>query len=397
MNLGIVPLKGTVRHYDWGGREFIPALLGISNRDRKPYAELWIGAHPSAPSLTGTGTLEELIRREPEAVLGQPVAARFAGQLPFLLKVLDVQEMLSLQAHPGKEQAAAGFARENAAGLPTASPERNYRDLSHKPEIMVALTDFWLLEGFQPIERITRTLADVAEFRPLRAHAASLRELYAALMTMPQERVDAILDPLIRRLEREEPATRDSAAHWALRAAGRYSQGGCRDRGIFFAYLMNLLHLRPGQGIFHATGVLHCYLEGANVELMANSDNVLRGGLTPKHVDTEELMRALSFAGAEPEPIEGDPVSPVETVYRTPAEEFELSRIELGVGKPPFRRMAAGPEALILLEGSAALTAGEQEFALTRGDTVLAPHGCAYAIEALAGPAHVFRACVPNL
>ena len=213
---------------------------------------------------------------------------------------------------------------------------------------------------------------------------------------MPAGRVGGILDPLIARLERERPSAHDEPGYWALRAARTFGEAGRRDRGIFFFFLLNLLHVRPGQGMFHAPGTLHCYLEGVNVELMANSDNVLRGGLTSKHIDTGELMRALSFSRDEPDLIEGEPVSPHETVYRTPAEEFELASVEVRAWKPPSRRTAAGPEALMLLGGSVTLTAGAHQFALCRGDTVLAPHGCAYAIEAVAGMARLFKASVPG-
>jgi mannose-6-phosphate isomerase len=304
--------------------------------------------------------------------------------------------MLSIQAHPAKGQAEAGFARENAAGIALDAAHRNYKDDNHKPELHVALTDFWMLHGFRPLPQVARILEEVPELRVLERHAGSVRELYAAVMEMPQERVDAILNPLIARLERESPADEDRPDFWALRAAREFTlPEGHRDRGIFSVYLLNLAHLGPGQGTFQAAGVLHAYLEGVTVELMANSDNVLRGGLTPKHVDVAELLRTLSFEPCVPEVLEGTPVSACETVYRTAAEEFELSRVELVAGQPGFAAVAKGPETWIVLAGSAEAACGEERLALARGQSLLARYGCEYRIEARGADATLFRASIP--
>src|ERR1700721_3173835 len=167
----VVILRGVVQHYDWGGHNFIPDLLGIENATRKPYAELWMGAHSKAPSIveleSGDVPLDEFIAQAPEAILGQAASARFDGRLPYLFKILDVHKMLSIQAHPTLAQAKEGFARENAEGLPIDAGNRNYKDATHKPEIGVALTDFWMLHGFRPLEQIAETLDRTAELGPL--------------------------------------------------------------------------------------------------------------------------------------------------------------------------------------------------------------------------------------
>ena len=413
---GVFLLEGAVQHYEWGGRDFIPGLLHIENTEATPFAELWIGAHPKAPSTARVGglavKLDRLLEEAPEAVLGPAAARRFAGRLPYLLKILDAHQMLSIQAHPNKRQAAEGFARENAAGIPLDAPQRNYRDHNHKPELQVALTEVWMLHGFRGLEQIGETLGAVLELMPVmpefgerleeagehpEARRRLLRELYAAVMAMPQRRVDAILDPLIARLAKEEPADRNATDFWALRAAEHFPlPGGHRDRGIFSIYLLNLLRLAPGQGTFQPAGVLHAYLEGANVELMASSDNVLRGGLTPKHVDMDELMRTLSFESGAPALLEGQPLSPTETVYRAPVEEFELSRIKVGPGKTHSGRAAHGPDALIVLEGCATLTSQGRTVVLDRGASVLVCCGIDYAIAAAPGHALLFKAAIPD-
>jgi mannose-6-phosphate isomerase len=412
---GVLTLHGVVQHYDWGGHDFIPKLLGVANKDRKPFAELWIGAHPKAAAIAeiagGCEPLDQLIAKEPESILGPAANARFDGRLPYLLKILDVNKMLSIQAHPTLAQAKEGFTRENAEGISLHANDRNYKDDNHKPEIGVALTEFWMLHGFRPLEQIAQTLGSTPELGSLMpgfaqrlAQAAGdpegrrrlLRELYSNVMTMPQEQVDSLLDSLLSRLQAKELSDKDSADYWALRAAKNFPlPGGHRDRGIFSVYLLNLVHLRPGQGTYQPAGVLHAYLEGVNVELMANSDNVLRGGLTTKHVDVPELLKILTFEGGTPDVFDGNPASGQERVYRTPAEEFELSRIALAPGTQYSGSAPYGPKALLVLQGSATLTAAGRSISLTRGSIAFAPCGAHYAIETRPEDVVIFQAGLP--
>jgi mannose-6-phosphate isomerase len=412
----ILPLQGAVQHYEWGGYDSIPRLIGVENAERRPFAELWIGAHPKAPSLVeidgASLSLAQLIARAPEEVLGGATAKRFAGELPFLLKVLDARSPLSIQAHPSKRQAIEGFARENAAGIPLEAPQRNYQDANHKPEIHVALGDFRMLHGFRTLEEIDETLASVPELGAVmpdfserlasagwdpEARRSVLRELYGWIMTMPQQRVDALLDPLIARLERRGSLDKDLPDYWALAASRAYPlPGGHRDRGIFSIYLLNLVRLRPGEGTFQPAGTLHAYLEGVTVECMANSDNVLRGGLTPKHVDARELLATLGFDTGRPEILGGREASATERVYDAPADEFQLSRIDVGPGRA-HRGVSQGPEALIVIEGTAQARWAGAERALPRGGIILVPAGITYTIESAqaSGPAVLFKASVP--
>jgi mannose-6-phosphate isomerase len=414
--IGVLPLHGVVQHYDWGGYDFIPGLLGIANSDRRPFAELWMGAHPKAPAMADVAgvamPLDRLIAEAPDRILGPSASARFGGRLPYLFKILDVASMLSIQVHPTKEQAAAGFARENAAGIDLGAAERNYKDENHKPEVAVALTDFWMLHGFRPLDQIAEGLRKVPELRSImpdfsvrlaragdatQARRDLLCDLYCAVMTMPQERVDLLLNALVERLATRAPSDHDVPDYWAARAVEKFpAVGGHRDRGIFSIYLLNLVHLRPGQGTFQPAGTLHAYLEGVTVELMANSDNVLRGGLTQKHVDVPELLRILSFDSGTPQVLDGEPAASPDRVYRTPSDDFELSRLDLAAGGQFLGQAAHGPDSIIVLDGAATLTAQGRNILLARGAIVLVPFGTHYSLNAGITPAMLFKASVPG-
>jgi mannose-6-phosphate isomerase len=411
---GIFRIKGVVQHYDWGGFDFIPALLGQPHPSTKPCAELWLGAHGGGPSIVesqeGGLSLAELIHSSPGEVLGKRVAERFHNLLPYLFKVLDARKMLSIQAHPTIAQALEGFEAEDAAGVPLKASSRNYKDRNHKPEVHVALTDFWMLHGFRPLEEIAASLQNVPELRTLMpdfgtqlqavdpsARAALLRELYERVMTMPQAEVDGFLNPLIARLEKESPANKDLLDFWALRAAREFPlPDGHRDRGIFSIYLLNLVRLKPGQATYQSAGTLHAYLEGVNVELMANSDNVLRGGLTPKNVDVPELMRVLRFDEGKVDIIHGRDVGNGETVFPTPAEEFELSRIQCGPGEAYQCGQRNGPDILIVVEGEITASSHGETLHLKAGESFFAPQPASYEISCPRGMAVVFKASVPR-
>jgi mannose-6-phosphate isomerase len=414
-----VPVHGAVQHYEWGGYDFIPGLLGKENTERRPFAELWIGTHPKAPSfadLDGTRIpLDRLVAADPWLTLGPEVALNFAGRLPYLLKVLDVRIMASLQAHPSKKQAEEGFARENDAGIPLSDPRRNYKEENHKPEAHVVLTDFWMLHGFRPLEEISEMLAMDTELRAMmpsfderlrgvgkdpEARSALLRDLYARVMTMAQGEVDAMVEPLVARLEAEEARDelkRDAHGFWALRAARTFPLAdGHRDRGIASMYLLNLVRLKPGQGTYQPAGTLHSYLEGVDVEVMANSDNVLRGGLTPKHVDVPELLATLTFRDGRPQILEGRSASETGREYETPAAEFALERIDIVPGTPYSAGRGHSADCIILVDGAAAVVAGGRTLTLSRGGSVMLPAALSYSIAARSPRAVLFKAGVPS-
>ncbi|MBC8137242.1 MAG: mannose-6-phosphate isomerase, class I [Fibrella sp.] len=412
----MIPISGTVQHYDWGGYSFLPDLLDTPNPEKKPFAELWLGAHPNAPAVAQIGgdsvPLDTLFAEHGAELLGEMAANRFVGRLPYLFKVLDARQMLSIQAHPTKAQAEEGFARENAAGVPLKASNRNYKDDNHKPEVHVVLTDFYMLHGFRPLGQIAEEFARVPELSTLmpdfaerltdagsdeEARQSLLRALYERVMTLPQSEVDTLLDPLLQRLSASPGLDKNSPDFWAARAATEFPlPGGHRDRGIFSIYLLNLVHLSPGQGTYQAAGTLHAYLEGVNMELMANSDNVLRGGLTPKHVDVAELLAVVDFASGTPPVLEGEAVSPMETVYPTPAPEFALSRITLSESETYTSRSETGTDTLFVLDGTAKVEAKGEAQMVGRGHAVLIPFGSEYTATAHGGAATLYKAAIPS-
>jgi mannose-6-phosphate isomerase len=390
-------LTGKTQHYQWGGYDYIPQLLGIGNSEHRPFAEYWLGAHNNAPAQASDGkNLPDIIRENP-GYLGQQTRQVF-GRLPYLLKILDVKDMLSIQVHPNKQAAVAAFAAENKTGLPLNAPDRNYKDDNHKPELMMALSDFWLLHGFQPADRLRATLHAVPELRFLLPvfEKGSYKALYEAVMTMDQSTVNTTLQPLLNRiipLYNAHQLDKNGPDFWAARAALTFNEGSHIDRGIFSVYLFNTVYMKPGEAIFQDAGILHAYLEGQNVEIMANSDNVLRGGLTPKHIDVPELMKHVVFEPTVPHIIHGKPVSSTEQVFTTPAPDFELSRIRLKAGDNS-RLTITDADIFLVLQGSALVSDGTTEELYKKGESFMAVNNAVIQLHSAAG-AELFRASVP--
>ncbi|MEM8583579.1 MAG: mannose-6-phosphate isomerase, class I [Bacteroidota bacterium] len=345
----VLPLEGVIQTYAWGGDSFLSDLTGKPQPREETWAEWWLGAHPKGPAETAMGTLDKLISDRPAEVLSKKIAAQYENKLPFLLKVLDVQDTLSIQVHPTIAMAKAGYAREEAAGLDRMAANRNYRDQNHKPELAIALTDFYLLHGFKSLDRIAETLKNEPAWAPLLTTLSDqgLTALYDRVMSASEEQIKAWLSALRQRLAKAENLSKSEPDYWAKRAFERYGA----DRGIFSIYWLNLVSLKPGEGIFQAARVPHAYLSGACVELMANSDNVLRGGLTPKHVDPPELMKALEFSETTPKILSGTALDSGWKVFETPAPDFKLfSAKGSRVAALPF---PAGPAIMVVYEGRA--------------------------------------------
>jgi len=392
-------LDNPILNYSWGSRTAIAEFLGRPNPGDRPEAELWIGAHPKAPSRVvdppGLGSLDRAIQVDPVRLLGPEVCDRFGNELPFLLKVLAAAEPLSIQAHPDQAQALRGWTRENDEGVPLDAPHRNYRDPNHKPELVCALSPFAALKGFRPLDDIARNLDPVVrpELAPEIARLAreraapALRSLFARLMTLePEEK-----EPMLRRAlsEAERRAPKDPAWAWVSRLRAKYPG----DVGVLSPLYLNLVALAPGEALYLAAGELHAYLEGTALEIMANSDNVLRGGLTPKHIDVPELLAALAFEAHALEVLRPVEDAPGELTYRTPAREFELAMLAVAASQPHISGPGRGVEVLLGLEGSVLLKAGEREVVLSRGRAAFVPAAVpSYLIE---GEGHVCRARVP--
>ncbi len=365
----LVLLDNSVKHYAWGSPTAIPAILGQENPAGEPWAELWIGAHPAGPSMARMrGERVPLPAILEERVLGRGVASRF-GELPFLLKLLAAAEPLSIQCHPDRAQARAGFEREQAAGVPRDAPHRNYRDRNHKPELLVAESPFSALAGFRRPDDIADALASLgidelsAEASELRARG-ELRAFFASLMSVDGDRKARILEQAGR-------GAREARAPEARRVAELLARHP-GDLGALAPVYLNLLELAPGEGLYLPARQLHAYLEGVGIEVMASSDNVLRGGLTSKHVDVEELLAVLDFESGRPSIVRPERRGGVE-FYPTPAEEFELARAEVDADHPGDLWLGDTVAVALCVEGALDLVDGAtgQSLALRPGRAAL--------------------------
>ena len=373
-------LDNPVRPYAWGSPTAIPELLGVPPTG-EPQAELWLGAHPSAPSrLASGGTLPDRIAADPVGELSAAVVGRFGPRLPFLFKVIAAVRPLSLQTHPDLARARAGYAEEEARGVPADSPERSYPDPNHKPEVVCALTPFEALGGFRPIPETLRLLTLLAERAPALGHyvealrarpgAEGLREVVTGLLTVPAGRRQRLVDSVTAACRAGGPSFGAELATGAL--LGEAYPG---DPGVVIALLLNRVRLAPGEAMFLAAGNLHCYLSGVAVEVMANSDNVLRGGLTGKHVDVPELLRVMDVADGPPPMLPAEPAGPGHVAYRPPVPDFRLDRYALD---GPVELAAGGPRILLVLSGRARL---DGELVLDRGGSAWLPAGRAVSVR----------------
>jgi mannose-6-phosphate isomerase len=361
-----------------------------------------MGVHPQAAGKVEMEkginvSLPDLINSEGKKVLGEYVFKRF-GNLPYLLKALDVKKMLSIQVHPSKSEAEKDYARENAAGIPLDSPSRNYKDTNHKPELMVAMGEFWLLHGFKSADLLKQTLNAVAElkFLLLIFEQSGYKGLYKYVMEMPQEEVNEKLEPLVERivpLYKTGKLKKSDEHYWAAKGTVNFSQPGKTDRGLFSVYLFNLVKVDKGEAVFQDAGVPHAYLEGQNIEIMASSDNVLRGGLTTKHIDVKELLKHTRCEPTVPNILKGEQKGK-ELVYKTPAPDFELSSFSLKKGETASFT-ASTSEILLLVEGMIKIDDGTDSIELKKGQ----PSGIVFAGAAIKMTAQedvlVFKASVP--
>ncbi|GAB2680102.1 mannose-6-phosphate isomerase, class I [Saccharopolyspora gloriosae] len=361
-------LRNAVRPYAWGSRTAIADLLGRPVPTPHPEAELWMGAHPGDPSklVRPDGSEESLLHlldADPAHHLGPVCTERWGSRLPFLLKVLAANEPLSLQAHPSAEQAAEGFAREERAGIPRNAPNRNYPDPTAKPELVCALTEFHALAGFREAHRTVRLLGelDVPSLRPhtgllaAQPDADGLRALFTTWITLPQHYLRDLLPELLDACVRHVREHGEFALE--CRTVLELGEAYPNDAGVLASLLLNRLVLQPGEAIYLPAGNLHAYLQGTGVEILANSDNILRCGLTPKHVDVPELLRVLDFTCADMRVHKGESLDGNLTVYQTPAEEFRLSRVDWSPANSTAVRLDShGPQILLCTKGGVRLS-----------------------------------------
>ncbi len=395
-------LKNTVKYYGWGSKTAIPQLLGIPNPQYKPFAELWIGAHPMGQSLVlESGAeipLSEYIKRDPENILGKSVSEHFNQTLPFLLKILAAAAPLSIQAHPDKAAAKRGFERETLAGLSMDHFQRSFKDNNHKPELICALTPFWVLKGFRPISDIIALFKNMnldeikAILEQFTAHAdiSGLKIFYSSIMTMSKEQKQQVT---ARAAVYASLRHQDPVCCWI----GKLYEHYAGDAGVLSPIFLNLVRLNPGDALFISPGELHSYLEGMAVEIMASSDNVIRSGLTSKYMDASEILSILDFRDASPDIIKPAKGDVMEKAYPVPAEEFGLSAIHITSATPFSRINNQSFEILLCVDGRAALieSGGATPIDLPCGASIMIP-ACvpSYSVQ---GQALVFRAWIPSI
>ncbi|MFC4395764.1 MULTISPECIES: mannose-6-phosphate isomerase, class I [Micrococcaceae] len=378
-------IENVLRDYAWGSTTAIASLLGRPESGG-PEAELWIGAHPDSPSVAqvpedGTRSpLDALISSDPEHFLGAESVSAFGPRLPFLAKILAAAQPLSLQVHPSLEQAREGFARENADGVDAHAPNRNYKDDNHKPEMIFALTPFEALCGFRPAAETREVFQYIARAFPegggspalvqaliddLAAadEGAGLRQAFERLITGGQgvaEDTALVVEAL---LSRASLAPYQAELGTVISLNEKYPG----DPGVLISLLLNRISLKPGEAVYLPAGNVHAYLHGLGVEVMASSDNVLRGGLTPKHVDVPELLNTINFHPVAVPMLDAEKTVMGQELFRPPFEEFQLQRIELGPEAAPVPLAQSGAAVVIVVAGEVYLDSPKGDLQLSRG------------------------------
>ncbi len=394
-------LKNTIQNYGWGSPTAIPELLGERNPSHEPRAELWMGAHPKAPSFVNYDgqwlSLTELIAKYPQEILGNDVALAFDNKLPYLFKVLAAAKPLSIQAHPGLNQAKEGFKRETDQGIAIDAPNRNYKDDNQKAECICALSTFWAMCGFRNIPDILALmgqncpvgLACELDLLKKQPDFRGLKRFFTDLLTLDCQRKKRVIDEAVQNAH--QYSDENFAFYWMTRLANEYPS----DIGTLAPLLLNLIELKPGEALFLPSGELHAYLEGVGMELMANSDNVLRGGLTPKHIDVPELLKVVNFKPRPVNILKTIKKNENERVYVSEADEFVLSVVSTSAGSPYDSSESRSVEIMLCTEGTAYLKdKGTQEIVnIKKGDSAIIP--AAVIGYSITGDALIYTAAVP--
>ena len=397
----IFPMKNKVQPYAWGSTSAIPLLQGREPRPDQPEAELWMGTHPKAPSLIKTDSnwvpLDEAISAYPIDFLGKKTADRFDNKLPYLFKVLAAAQPLSLQAHPDLDQAQRGFERENSIGIPFDAPHRNYKDDNHKPECICALTDFWAMCGFRKVSEIltlaspivSDELDNLLQILKNRPDSKGLKLFFKEMMTRPNEvRLQITREAVdsVQAVTEKNPVYR-----WMLSLSDAYPG----DIGVLSPLFLNLIKLRPGEALYLSAGELHAYLEGVGIELMANSDNVLRGGLTPKHVDVNELLQVLNFKERKLQVLTAQAAHDGEAIYPCDVKEFKLSTLKVDHRTVYRSDRQRSMEIILCTSGKSTISdsEGNKDLSLDKGTAVVVP--AALKGYTITGEAAMFKASVP--
>ncbi len=397
-------MENIIRKYAWGSKTAIHRLMGKRVKSKEPWAELWMSAHPEASSKIEYDnkqlTLYELIKKHPEVILGEKIAKKYNNTLPFLFKILAIARPLSIQVHPDKIHAEKGFERENKLKIPLDSYYRNYKDKNHKPECVCALTYFCALNGFRKVPEILQLMDRVCprslcnDLCVLRDNSdiAGLKKFFAGLLTMDKaQKQRAIKESIEKAQQYINLPDSGKAYEWMIKIHRYYPE----DIGIFAPMILNLIEIKPGQAMFIPAGQVHAYLEGMCIEIMANSDNVIRGGLTAKHIDVSEFIEISNFEWDDVNFITQEKLNSYETIYRTPAREFILSIIK--INNITYACQNNKSVAILLCtEGEAIITDlnGKRAVSVLPGHSVIIPF-CVKKYT-ITGKAKLYKASVPS-
>jgi mannose-6-phosphate isomerase len=367
-------LNNVIQNYAWGSITSMQELFGYKNPEGQPQAELWMGAHPNGCSrLTGSDTLlSDLIKSQPEQQLGKQTATTF-GELPYLFKVLAAATPLSIQVHPNKARSEEGFERENQQGIPLSAGHRNYKDPNHKPELVYALTEYHAMNGFRPMQQIATlfeeisisAFADVAREFSANPNADSLKSLFNAVLSLEGDDKQSALKELYNYYD---SANLSPLAAEAMQYSKEFKQHYNDDVGLFAPLMLNLVVLQPGEAMFLYAETPHAYLRGTGLEIMANSDNVLRAGLTPKHIDVAELVDNTLFQPIEPDSIKMLPATQDGVSrYPIPVDDFGFDVVEVIQAQTHHVQSA---EILFCLEGTVEIQTADQSLTLSKGESM---------------------------
>tara|TARA_Y100000588_G_scaffold111297_1_gene122036 strand:+ start:375 stop:1571 length:1197 start_codon:yes stop_codon:yes gene_type:complete len=373
-------IDNEIKNYDWGSRTSIKNMFNISNPYDHPQAEIWMGAHPNGCSkIANTGELlSNVINNDKVGTLGEKVVSEF-NDLPFLFKVLAAEKPLSIQVHPNKHNSEVGFAKENKIGIAQNAPNRNYKDGNHKPELLYALTSFRAMNGFRPIRDILTifdelglsTIVGIVDLLRKEQNSSGLREFFYLIMSLNLKEKNRVLDELktIEPKKLKSTLTRDAFSYSEV-----FSEYYPGDIGILSPFILNIVDLQPGEAMFLFPETPHAYVEGTALEVMANSDNVLRAGLTPKYIDLDELIENVNFEPVEPSDLKMLPqLYGNRKVYPIPVIDFgfEVVNIEHGYDCELYTKSL---EIIFCIEGDVRLYNNDDFLVLKTGESAFIRH-----------------------
>lgn len=368
----MLKMTNKIQNYDWGSKNALTTLYGIQNPQNLPMAELWMGAHPKASSIVidpisgNKITLKSLIESDPIRYLGEKVASQY-HRLPFLFKVLCAAQPLSIQVHPNKIYAEVGFAQENAADIPLDAPNRNYKDNNHKPELIYALTPFKAMNAFRPLAEIADLLDFVSAAHPeiqlfvQQPSEEKLTKLFSQILSLGNEQKERALGVLKSALNSRQGEPWNTIK----RMASLYPE----DNGLFAPLLLNVVEMQPGEAMFLYARTPHAYIEGTGLEIMANSDNVLRAGLTNKHIDIPELIANVDFIPKMSSSLYIQPkVTGNLCNYDIPVEDFAFCIYSINDTQVKFENSTA--TILFCIEGELTIEANDKKTSILAGESI---------------------------